>query len=208
MGEAIRSRAFWTISFGHACAVAVISTMLVHLAVHLREDTGVPLSQVGILLAVVTVSALVGHALGGWLGDRLPIRFVAAGAMVGHAVGMALLAFGSSLVVVTAFAVTHGLAWGIRSPLMGAIRAAYFGRRNFATIMGTSSLIVMIGSLSGPILSGFAADVMGSFRPSFAALAVASLVGAGLFAGTGRIGGGPERAAVRGAGSEGGGPRG
>jgi MFS family permease len=44
-----------------------------------------------------------------------------------HAAGLLVLAFASAFWMVLAFAVLHGLGWGMRGPLMSAIRADYFG---------------------------------------------------------------------------------
>ena len=54
-----------------------------------------------------------------------------------------------------AFAVMHGGAWGLRGPMMQAIRADYFGRRAFGSIMGASSLLVMLGTITGPLVAGY-----------------------------------------------------
>ena len=48
------------------------------------------------------------------------------------------------------FAIAHGMAWGIRGPLMQAMRADYFGRASFAKVMGFSSTIIMVGTVGGP----------------------------------------------------------
>ncbi len=41
------------------------------------------------------------------------------------------------------------------------IRADYFGSTSFGAIMGRSSMIVMVGSISGPIVAGVLADATG-----------------------------------------------
>ena len=46
---------------------------------------------------------------------------------------------------------------------MTAMRADYFGAKSFGTIMGFSSLIVMLGMSLGPVIAGYAADVTGDF---------------------------------------------
>ena len=74
--------------------------------------------------------------------------------------------------------VVHGLAWGIRGPLMTAIRADYFGSASFGTIMGFSSLIVMFGMTLGPVFAGYIADVSGDYQLAFIVLAAVSLLGA------------------------------
>ena len=71
----------------------------------------------------------------------------------------------------------HGLAWGARGPLMVSLRADYFGAKSFGTIMGISSLIVMLGMSSGPIIAGYLADVTGDYQSGFTLLALLSLLG-------------------------------
>jgi MFS family permease len=73
--------------------------------------------------------------------------------------------------MVVAFAVLHGLAWGIRGPLMGALRADYFGSAAFGTISGFSSVILMFGMMGGPVIAGTLADRTGTYRLGFMLLA-------------------------------------
>jgi hypothetical protein len=49
-----------------------------------------------------------------------------------------------------AFAVLHGVAWGLRGPFMQAMRADYFGRNAIGMIMGLSAVIVAMGQIAGP----------------------------------------------------------
>jgi len=82
---------------------------------------------------------------------------------------------------VFAFAMLHGLAWGTRGPLMVALRADYFGPSSFGTIMGFSSLIVMLGMSGGPIFAGIMADTYGNYETGLAVLAGLSLLGSFCF---------------------------
>ena len=54
---------------------------------------------------------------------------------------------------------------------MATIRAEYFGRASFATIMGFSSLIIMIGMTTGALIAGYTADVFGSYQWGFVIIA-------------------------------------
>ncbi|MDQ3396362.1 MAG: MFS transporter, partial [Deinococcota bacterium] len=98
-------------------------------------------------------------------------RIIATVAMFGHASALLALAYAPSSFWVVFFAIVHGIAWGARGPLMQAIRADYFGRRYFATIMGTSSLIVMLGMVAGPLIAGYMADRFGNYQLGFTILA-------------------------------------
>ena len=64
---------------------------------------------------------------------------------------------------------------------MQAIRADYFGRRAFGSIMGVSSMLVMAGTISGPLAAGILADRTGDFRLGFTILAIVSGLGSVFF---------------------------
>jgi MFS family permease len=64
---------------------------------------------------------------------------------------------------------------------MVALRADYFGPTSFGTIMGFSSLIVMLGMSGGPIVAGYMADVAGNYQGSLALLAGFAVLGSVLF---------------------------
>jgi MFS family permease len=101
--------------------------------------------------------------------------------MGAHAAGLLLFAYGTNLVTMFIAACLHGAAWGARGPMMGAIRADYFGRTAYGSILGTSSLIVMFGSILGPLVAGFLADRTGSYELGFTILAVLSALGSIFF---------------------------
>lgn len=179
--QALRTRAFWFLSLGHALAVTVVSAVQVHLVVHLNEGLGYSIQNAALLFAVMTGFTVAGQLIGGVIGDRLNKRLIVTFAMFGHASALLALAFATSLPWVLYFAVAHGLAWGLRGPLMGALRADYFGRKSFPTIMGFSSVIVMFGSMSGPILAGVLVDLLGNYRLAFLILAGLAAIGSGFF---------------------------
>ena len=64
---------------------------------------------------------------------------------------------------------------------MVALRADYFGPSSFGTIMGFSSLIVMLGMSAGPIYAGYMADLHGNYEVGLSTLAIGSVIGAVCF---------------------------
>jgi len=179
--EALRNRSFWLISFGHAMALFVVSAIAVNLVPHLQEQQGLSLVKASSILVFITASAMVGQLTGGVIGDRFEKRYIAAACMVAHTVGMMTIAFSTTLLPVTIASVIHGLAWGTRMPIMSAIRADYFGRKNFATIMGYSSMVVMLGQILGPIFTSVMADKFGTYQIGFVSLGMLPLLGAVAF---------------------------
>jgi sugar phosphate permease len=179
--EAMRAPAFWYISLGHGCALLVVSAVLVHLAVHVTERLGYTLQQAALVIGLLTVMQIVGQLTGGWIGDRTSKRAIAAVCMLGHAAALLLLAFAQAFWMVLAFGVIHGLSWGMRGPLMSALRADYFGSAAFGTITGISSMIVMLGMMGGPLVAGILADRTGSYVPGFSILAALAAIGSVFF---------------------------
>ena len=179
--EAMRTRSFWLISVGHALALLTVSSVMVHLVPHLTEGLGYSLAQAGGIVALMTACQMVGQMMGGYLGDRFDKRVICAACMVAHTVGLLFVTFAVTPLMVLGFALIHGLGWGARGPLMVALRADYFGSTSFGTIMGFSSLIVMLGMSSGPIVAGVMADISGNYESGFALLAGLSLLGSFCF---------------------------
>ena len=179
--EAMRTRAFWFISLGHGASVLVVSAVMVHLIVHLNEGLGYSLRAAATVVSLMTVMQMIGLPIGGFLGDRFEKRKIAIFAMFGHAAALIVLAYATNLAMVVFFAVVHGLAWGMRGPLMQAMRADYFGRRAFSKVMGFSSMIVMIGMTSGPLVAGILADRLGNYQLGFTILGISAAVGSIFF---------------------------
>ena len=179
--QAIRTPAFWLISTAHSMSLLTVSSVAVHLYPHLTSGLGYTPLAAGFTISMMTGCQLVGQIMGGVLGDRIQKRVICAICLVAHSAGMLSVAYASNFGFVLAFALLHGCAWGIRGPLMIAMRADYFGARSFGLIMGFSGLIVMLGMSIGPLLSGFLADITGSYRLGFTVIAAIGLLGAVLF---------------------------
>jgi len=179
--DALRTREFWLISTGHGLALAIMSAVGVHFVIFAIEVLGLGVTTAATLMAAMTAASVVGQVVGGVAGDRIDKRWLAGGGMLGHAGAMALLMVAGSVASVAAAALVHGFSWGLRGPLMGAMRADYFGREAFASVMGYSSLVVMFGSVFGPLLVGFLTDATGSYAPAFGVLTAVGALGAGAF---------------------------
>jgi MFS family permease len=170
--EAMKTAAFWMISFGHGSALLVVGALMVHLIPHLVDRMDMSLESAAVVVTVMTTTSIIGQVGGGFLGDRMDKRLIAAACMLGHTIALIGIAFASSLFLVYVFAIIHGLSWGTRGPLMMAIRADYFGRKSLPTIMGFSSMIITIGNVAGPVFAGFMADWQGDYQVGFVILAV------------------------------------
>ena len=87
----------------------------------------------------MTISQAGGVLLGAAIGDRLDECHAAAGCMLAHMIGLLMLTYATHPLMLGAFAILHGAAWGLRGPLMQAIRADFFGIEAIGIIMGLSA---------------------------------------------------------------------
>ena len=179
--QALRTSAFWLLSIGHGFALLVVYAVSVHAISHMKEGLGYSLAQASLVITLMTVSQ-VGGVLVGWLvGDRFEKRYVAALCMLMHSSGLLMLTYADGIVMLVAFAILHGGAWGLRGPLMQAIRADYFGSRSIGMILGLSAMIIVVGQIGGPIVAGVFADLTGNYRAGFTTLALLAGVGSLFF---------------------------
>ena len=177
--EAIRTKTFWLMSIGHACCSTIIVTIMVHLG-PMMVDRGFSLQTVGLVISVYTGIGICSTLVGGYLGDKVPIRQAIFVFSFLQSLGVVVLLGAYTLPVVFVFAVLMGLGEG-RSSLTTAIRGVYFGRKAFASIMGMSMVPMNVLLLIAPLFAGYMFDATQSYVIPFAAVAVTSAAGASLF---------------------------
>lgn len=181
LAQAMRTPAFWLISLGHASALLIVVALNQHLALYITEDLAYSLTFAATVQTILTVAQLVGIVLSGVVGDLWDKRWVAVGCMGFHTIGLLLIAHTRLPLLLFTGATLHGVAWGLRGPLMNGIRADYFGRRSFGAILGMSSMLVTVGTIAGPLFAGFLADRTGSYELGFTILAIISGIGSIFF---------------------------
>ncbi len=179
--QALRTRAFWLLALGHGFALLVVTAVNVHAITHMKEGLGYTVTQAAFFIMILTFGQVGGVVLSATIGDRFEKRMLAAVCMLGHMLGLLLLTYATHPAQVAAFAVLHGMAWGLRGPLMQSIRADYFGRNAIGMILGLSAVIIALGQIAGPMVAGMLADLTGNYRAGFTVLALTAGCGSLLF---------------------------
>ncbi len=179
--EALTTSAFWFLALGQASALLVIGSLMVHLVIYIHEDLGYTLGLAALAVTIQTFGQIIGQLLATVFGDRVPKRPFVILALLGHSAAMLLLALADGLPMIYVAVVINGIAWGSRGPLMMGLRADYFGPRRFGTIMGFSSLVIMLGMIIGPVFAGVMYDETGSYRLGFIVLALVATLGSVMF---------------------------
>lgn len=179
--EALRTPAFWLLSGGHASALLVVSSVSIHQVPHMVQQMQLSLEAAGGVVAYLMVMTVAGQIAGGYVADRVNKRALLVACMLGHASGLLFLAYATTVVHLVMFGTLHGLAWGIRGPTIQSLRADFFGRGSFGTILGFSSLVIMMGMMVAPIFAGWLADLRGDYRLAFTILALLTALGSVFF---------------------------
>ena len=69
------------------------------------------------------------------------------------------------------------LMFGAMAASEDALRADFFGRRSFGTIMGFNRSLQTVGAVIGPVAAGAIYDATRSYQMAFVGFAVAALIG-------------------------------
>ena len=164
--QAIRTRAFWFISFGHALSAMLFATIAVHL-VPLLTDQGLSLQTAAYMWSVMMLVGAVFSLIGGYVGDRVPINVAIFVFGTLQAAGLLLAAFVHDVPMALLFALIFGAGFGGRMPLAAAIRGEYFGKKAFATLTGISMMPMSVFMLAAPLFAASMFDALGNYTLAF-----------------------------------------
>ena len=177
VGEAIRTKAFWYVSAAHGLTAVTAIVMSVHI-IPAMTDIGMSLPMAGTVVLTYGAAGTIFQIAGGFLGDRLPKPPLIAIFISIQATAMIVAAVIHTVPAAYVFAVMYGIGLGGRVPLLTAIRGDYFGRKNFATILGFSQVPMNLGMMGAPIVAGYFFDTMGNYTVPFLGLAILNFIGA------------------------------
>lgn len=179
--EAIRTRAFWLITMGHASSSIIIISVMTYLGLVMVER-GFTLVEVGLVISVQTAVSTAFMVIGGMVGDRIPIRLAIFGFSFLQSIAIVVLLFAQTLPLFFLFAILMGMGFGGRTPLTTSIRGVYFGRSSFARITGISMIPMNIMFIIVvPYIAWMRDSITGTYTLPFATIALVSAVGSVLF---------------------------
>ena len=164
--EALRTRAFWSISMTHMLVNLSTGAISGHLFLHLTDGNGVNLDDATAsgVIPILVVTTFVFQLGGGIMGDRVSKRILLPFLLLIQGAALVILAIADTFILAAVFAVVWGVGFGARSPLLHAMRGEYFGRRHFGTILGLSSFPMSIGITLAPFIMGWVHDVQHTYE--------------------------------------------
>ena len=169
--EALRTRTFWLLVAFSCLGGFAMSSINVHVVPFLTS-IGISRELAGFTILGITSSSLIGRLGFAWMGDVYDKRHLLAIGRALQFVGVLIFSQISSPWLLIPFLLTYGPGFGGAIPIYAAFTVDYFGLKSYATIRGLLALGWTISGLLGPLLAGWAFDVIGSYRLAFVAFAV------------------------------------
>ena len=163
MSEALGHRGYVLLTIGFFVCGFQLVFVGVHLPAYLA-DHGLPAHVAVMSLALIGLFNIIGTYATGWLGGRMPKRYILSFIYFGRAIVIALFVFlPLSTASVYAFAIALGLLWLSTVPPTNGIVAQVFGVRYLAMLSGFTFFSHQIGSFLGAWLGGKLYDTTGSY---------------------------------------------
>lgn len=164
--EAMKTRAFWYISIAFMLLIAGPSAALLHIMPYLTS-LGIERSTASMIIMTVYIINIPSRFAFGWLSDIFRKKYVISASMVLTSIGLFLFSIidGSSLGLIAGFVIFYGIGYGQLISLMPPTIREYFGTKNFGTIFGLISILVTMGAVATPPLTGWVFDTRGVYDP-------------------------------------------
>ena len=174
--EAMGTKSLWIM-------VGVVGTLFMTQAgvsVHIGafyQDRGFSITAVASAITINGIVSGIGSLVWGAIIERAPVQRVMVVLMVLSAISTFLLFTVHSLAAAFAVSAVIGVVAAGGNVIPPVAYASYFGRRSIGSIRGVGETGVQVGQTIGPLLSGLAFDINGSYKVAFLTFAIVSLIG-------------------------------
>jgi len=165
IGEAFAHRSYVLLVLGFFTCGFQLAFITVHMPAYL-VDRGLSVEVGGWTLATIGLFNIVGSVTAGWLGDRMPKRYLLSFIYFGRAAAiLAFISFPTTPFSCIVFGATMGLMWLSTVPPTNGLIAVMFGTRWLATLAGFAFFSHQVGGFLGVWLGGIVFDRYGSYNP-------------------------------------------
>ena len=169
--EALKTKAFWLVAVISTISSAAIVGVSIHVMPFLIS-VNFSRSSASLVAGSLVIVSLAGRVGFGWLGDRVPKRYLMAIGLVLEGIGLLLLNWTRSMPDAVLFVLLFGPSYGAVITLRLTIQAEYFGRKAFGKIQGCLMGVIVTGTISSPVLLGWVYDVYHCYDPAWITMAV------------------------------------
>ena len=161
IGEALRTRSFWLVTLSFML-VGFAQGEAVHRIPYWTE-LGFDARIVSLSFSADAAGAAAMILVAGFLLDRFPPRFVAAGSFAGFAGAVFLMLLATNVLHLFASTVLFGFSVGTNMVCQTYLWARYYGRTFLGTIRGITMPAMLLTTAMGAPFAGYIYDFTGSY---------------------------------------------
>lgn len=169
IGEAIREafghRSYVLLVLGYFTCGFQLAFITTHFQIYLT-DKGLDPRVGGWAFAMIGIFNMVGSITSGWLGNRMPRRYILSFIYFSRAVTtLVFLMVPATPASALLFGAISGLLWLSTVPATSSLVGIMFGTRYFAMLFGFAFVSHQIGGFLGALLGGFIYEATGTYMP-------------------------------------------
>ena len=164
LAEAFRHRSYVLLVLGFFTCGFQLAFVTVHLPSYLI-DRGLTTQVGGWTLAIIGIFNIIGSLSAGWLGNRMPKRYILSAIYFARALSIvAFISLPASPLATYLFGAVTGLLWLSTVPPTSALVALMFGTRWLTMLFGFAFFSHQVGGFLGVWLGGIAFERTGSYN--------------------------------------------
>jgi len=165
LAEAFGHRSYVLLVLGFFTCGFQLAFVTVHLPSYLL-DRGLSAEVGGWTLATIGLFNIVGSLTSGWLGNRMPKRYILSIIYFSRAIAIAVfITLPPSTAATLIFGAVTGLLWLSTIPPTSGLVAVMFGTRWLTMLFGFTFFSHQVGGFLGVWLGGYVFDHYGSYNP-------------------------------------------
>ena len=165
LAEAFSHRSYVLLVLGFFTCGFQLAFVTVHLPSYLL-DRGLSAEVGGWTLAVIGLFNIVGSVSAGYLGNRMPKRYILSSIYFARALSIAVfVSMPASAATTLVFGAVTGLLWLSTVPPTSSLVALMFGTRWLAMLFGIAFFSHQVGGFLGVWLGGLVFDHFGTYNP-------------------------------------------
>jgi MFS family permease len=163
--EAFGHRSYVLLVLGFFTCGFQLAFITVHLPAYLL-DRGLSATVGAWTIGFIGLFNIFGSILAGWLGNRMPKRFILSAIYLGRAFAVvAFITLPASPAAAIVFGAVTGFLWLSTVPPTSSLVALMFGTRWLATLYGFAFFSHQVGGFLGALLGGVVFEKFGSYTP-------------------------------------------
>ncbi len=184
LDEVKKNYSFWIFSLALSMCALYITGLTFHIA-SIFENAGMTKKIAFSIFFPASVISIFGRAIGGWLSDKIKIKFLLAAFIVGLIISsvsvmflenetLVNLIFWKVRVSLFTLVIGNGILSGLFALLLIMVWPTYFGRKNLGAISGFNMSMIVFFSAIGPLIFSQSLEMFGSYKAAGELCAVLS----------------------------------